>query len=370
MALALRCPPRAIAAGLVLGASGCGADFDPGSELNGLRVLSIEKDLPYARPGDTVNLRMLWHDSQPGRAAPQIAWLATCENPPGDLFERCFTQPPRQTGDALAARISFPAAGAVEPNDVFSFTTSPDLISSRPPPSDANVTAYGLSYVFFAACAGELAVRTDGTFPFVCYEERDGEMGFCAGDRSLDSRSFIVGYSAVFAYERFTNQNPIIHGFDFDGVTLLPADAVVENEPEDAVRLSPPDLCIGSTCTAPIGPEDPESCPEVLTRPHCAGDCDRYTLNPWVDPASAEVDAAASLGRTEVIEEQMWVNYYSAGGKVGDDVRLLNDATLGWYDDFGTNYEPANAATVSYVWAVAHDNRGGTEWARLRVCTR
>ncbi len=39
---------------------GCGPDFDPPSELHSLRVLAVEKDLPYAQPGATVNLQMLW----------------------------------------------------------------------------------------------------------------------------------------------------------------------------------------------------------------------------------------------------------------------------------------------------------------------
>ena len=41
---------------------GCGPDFDPPSELHSLRVLAVQKDLPYAQPGQTVNLQMLWQD--------------------------------------------------------------------------------------------------------------------------------------------------------------------------------------------------------------------------------------------------------------------------------------------------------------------
>jgi hypothetical protein len=128
---------------------------------------------------------------------------------------------------------------------------------------------------------------------------------------------------------------------------------------------------VGSACLPPPAEEAADSCPDVLTVDACdGGSCPEVPLRPLIDRASAEVDEAASLGRAQVIGEQMWVNYYSAGGKVVQEVRLLNDATTGWNEDAGTEYEPPEDARVSYVWAVVHDNRGGTEWARLRICSR
>jgi hypothetical protein len=71
-----------------------------------------------------------------------------------------------------------------------------------------------------------------------------------------------------------------------------------------------------------------------------------------------------------MLGEQMWVNYYSSGGELSEEVRLLNDAVEGFRADTATEYQAADTARVSHVWAVAHDNRGGAEWARVRVCTR
>src|SRR5205809_478425 len=72
---------------------GCGPDFDPPSELHSLRVLAVQKDVPYAQPGETVNLQMLWQDSSllagPDRKI-QIAWSPGCFDPPGDLYYACF----------------------------------------------------------------------------------------------------------------------------------------------------------------------------------------------------------------------------------------------------------------------------------------
>ena len=76
------------AALVALSALGCGVDFDPASKVSTLRVLAVQKDKPYARPGDSVTLQLLWHDPSfalGAEPAPEIAWLASCENPPGDF---------------------------------------------------------------------------------------------------------------------------------------------------------------------------------------------------------------------------------------------------------------------------------------------
>ena len=95
--------PTAVLAAVALSAlsvltTGCGAEFDPASEVTGLRVLAVKKSLPYAHPGEQVELSMLWHDAEPDRPPPQIGWLAVCENPPADLFEACFAQLPSLSG--------------------------------------------------------------------------------------------------------------------------------------------------------------------------------------------------------------------------------------------------------------------------------
>jgi hypothetical protein len=359
---------------LALGA-GCGAEFDPASELANLRVLAVKKSLPYAPPGDSVDLTLLWHDATPGRPPPQIAWVAVCENPPADLFEACFAQPPDLSPDELSARVSLPDPAAISPNDRFSFVTSSDIISSRPPPADGAVP-YGLSYVFFAACAGQLDALSgsDAQVPFVCYEELDGVPGFSDGDSRRDSRDFVLGYSAVFAYEEYRNENPRITGMTFGDATLWPDSPaeVAAAAPPGAVLASARDVCIGEGCgLIPPESEDTEPCLDALTLDACTGgDCDATPVQPLVDPASAEVDDAASARSSSALGEQMWVNYYSTDGKIDQEVRLLNDAVTGFITDTSTDYEAADTARVSYVWAVAHDNRGGAEWARLRVCTR
>jgi hypothetical protein len=70
--------------------SACGVGFDSAAKVQGVRVLGVQKSTPYARPGDTVDLRMLHHDETDEERAVQIMWLQGCENPPGDLVQLCF----------------------------------------------------------------------------------------------------------------------------------------------------------------------------------------------------------------------------------------------------------------------------------------
>ena len=384
-----RLPRRPALGGWLLGAAllgaallnaallGCGAQFDPGSELHGLRVLAVKKSAPYAHPGTRVDLQLLWHDTEPDRPPPQIAWLAACQNPPGDLFDACFATVP-ETGDAdlierLRARSSLPDPSSPQANDHFSFQTATDIISSRPPPKDPTAVPYGLDYVLFAVCAGTLDLRLDREFPFVCYLEQDGEPGLSSGDTELGSSDFIVGYTSVFAYNELENQNPLVYGMRGGGLELRPGEVpTMAGEPLAGPALSPEDLCIGDACQPIVASQRLDFCAEALTIDACpeSSRCDKVGVGAVVDPASAELDTAASTLRSVELQEQMWVNYYASDGELSEEVKLLNDATEGWNADSDTEYRAGKEPGVAYLWSVAHDNRGGAEWARLRVCTR
>ena len=54
---------RQIALGALLAlATGCGTSFDPASEVKSLRVLGVQRSQSYPRPGESVDLKLLWHD--------------------------------------------------------------------------------------------------------------------------------------------------------------------------------------------------------------------------------------------------------------------------------------------------------------------
>lgn len=362
-----------MAAALLAGAlsSGCGVSFESGSKITTLRVLAVQKDRPYAAPGEQVALQILWHDpardADPSLPPPTIGWIAACNNPDGDLYELCFQQFAAAFigGEDLSDRVLIPEPGASEANDRFSFTVPRDIISSRPPPTSDDQVPYGLSYVFFAVCSGALAIDPSGSFPLVCYTDDDASGGFTSGDTRLGSEDFVVGYSSIFSYSAIDNQNPIVSGIDFNGVTLVSEDS--SDVPEGALALPARDLCIGAACSTPTPDDLGASCPAPLTLAACDG-CDGVPLKPAIDPLSAELDEVATRLSGSELGEQMWLNYYSSRGEVDDEVRLLNDATTGWSDNFDSEFATGVEPGVGYVWAVAHDNRGGAEWLRLRVC--
>lgn len=320
--------------------AGCGAELDRPSELTGLRVIAVQKDKPYAEPGETVSMKMLYVDGSDDVGRPiQIGWLAGCIDPPGDLYQGCF------------AGAFDPAVSKVEQGEdltEFSFQLPSDIISRRPPPQDPRQPDYGIAIVFFAACAGTLSVEPGAQgFPIRCLDEEGN---------ALLSRDFVAGYSTVYSFEGFPNQNPLVTGFAFNGRDLPAGESCVD------------DGCLGP---AP----DPEMIPEELTVAACPEDgdsaaCDGIPVRPLVERESAELDEVTAVAYGRNYQEMLWINYYTTGGSIKSDTRLLNDATRGWNDDFGTEfYAPSKPGPVRILAAV-HDNRGGVAWSGVTVLVK
>lgn len=345
-------------------ALGCGPEFDPPSEVAGLRVLGVQKSEPYARPDQDVTLSLLYHDgaspddltddaTDMSSARPvSVAWLTGCWNPPGDLYAGCFVQ----FAEAGLDSVTF------ERGNTVTVRTKSAPIQPRPEPNPD----YDLGYVFFAVCAGELTPDTSGAegLPIRCRDD-DG--------RDLGSKDFVVGYTAIYVFADrsdgtpYLNRNPVVSGFSVQGKEL------------DA-RLS----CVGESCLADC--TDPEKCvqpdviepadcgegqaPPCLPRlPRCKEDgdpveCPGHDIRPLYNvdvPAELDEVSNETYGRSNT--EQMWINYYTTRGAVKSDARLLNDATKQYNRDFGTEfYAPSTPGPVR-VWAVVHDNRGGMSWA-------
>jgi hypothetical protein len=337
------CPAFSRAALFVCGVAlvGCGAELERASEVTGLRVIAVQKDKPYADPGDTIAMKMLYVDGSEEAGRPiQIGWLAGCVDPPGDLYQGCF------------AGAFDPTASAFDQGDDltnFSFKIPADIITRRPPPPDPRQPPYGIAVVFFAACAGTLSFELGGAgFPIHCLDPEG---------KPLLSKDFVAGYSTVYSFEGdFPNQNPGVTGFSFNGQDI-------------AEELS----CVGDSCLAP-GP-DPEALPAELTVPACPEDgdpaaCDGVPVSPLVDRMSAELDAVTASAYGRNYQEMLWISYYATGGALKSDTRLLNDATRGWNADYGTEfYAPSKPGPVRIIAAV-HDNRGGVAWAGTTILVK
>ena len=332
---------------------GCGPDFDPPSELHSLRVLGVQKDLPYAQPGQTVNLEMLWQDASPLAGRPiKVAWSPPCFDPVGDLYYACFSDP-----GAFGSMLGTPDVANPEHA---SFDVPADIISRRPPADGSNNAPYGITYVFFALCAGDFTLlpsSADTAFPVGCKD---------ANGTLLGSDDFVAGYTSIYSFETFSNNNPLIDGFEFRGKPVPKPGFCVK---DDCLPLDGSEPAVDFDCNDPNHPEQSARCV-----PTCADDgdpkCPGYAIRPTIDQANAanhdQDDVSAKLlGRK--VGEQMWINYYTDAGGFKSPVRLLNDATSGWNDNYGTEFYAPKTPGLSRIWAIAHDNRGGVAWSGITL---
>lgn len=349
-----------------LAALGCAPGFESPARLRSLRVLAVQKDKPYARPGDTVRLSMLLDDAgHDGPRGVKVTWFGGCENPLGDLYAGCFAT---LTGSGPA-----PTVGeGLE----FSLPISSDIISRRPRPTASGQPPYGISFVFFAACAGTITIvpppdpdRIE-TLPIQCLS---------AAGQPLGAEDFVLGYTQVQVYDTFTNANPIVTGLEIDGRPVTPecigAACLALQAEELGIPwgdAGAPDA--GATDGGTAGAPDPCDTDPARCFPLCTkedqDECPKHDIRVVVDPSSAEHDTVQEARTQGSLLEQMWVNYYVDAGKLQSDVKLLNDATTGWNSDPSSKLLTPKEQGPFRVWAVAHDNRGGAEWVRARLSTR
>jgi hypothetical protein len=339
---------------------GCGPELERVSELNNLRVLGVQKDKPYAAPGEEVNLAMLWEDgSQNPPRNVQIFWIGDCENPPGDLYAGCALQ----WADLVSS--GNPPTIQVTPMDGPDYKTADPTFTVnaaplRPVVQDPKAPPSGLSFAFFGVCAGrldgaDLAARFEAgeitefgdVFPR-CLDENDEPLG---------GNDYVIGYTTVYSYEAFVNDNPIVTGFQVGGedvtVDCIGVDCIDKaDEPEPLTECEEGFACIDS-CEDDGDP----SCPEI-------------SIKPIVDPVSAELDGVASQIYGRDNDESLWINYLVDRGSVLADVKLLNDGVTGWNTEYEDEYFAPKETGPIRIWAVVHDNRGGVNWVRVRGFVR
>lgn len=340
--------PLLLTAALALSTTlGCGPEFDRSSELKSLRVLAVQKDKPYAQPGDTVTMQMLWHDAKAPRTIER-AFIGGCINPPADLYYGCF---PQLAALAAAGELS------ITPGDRFETTLPSDIVSGRP--VEPGQDPHGLAIVFFAVCAGSLrldasAVGDANGLPVRCLDD-DGE--------PLGSDDFVVGYTSVYSFLGIENHNP---AFVLDAESE--GDAVA-TQFTIAGERAPAD-CVGQACQ---GAADVDIDCSVEAEARCIASCDddgesscpAIQVAPLIDEAVEEDERTSELVGAPT-GEQMWVNYYVDHGSISE-ARLVNDATTGWNSAYRGELRAPQASGPMKVWAVVHDNRGGMDVTRVTL---
>jgi hypothetical protein len=355
---------------VLLGASallllaGCDSGFDPPSKVDSLRVLVVKPEPASGTPGQSSLLTMVTADGTRNEdgslAAPrplQIAWFGACHNPPSRQYYACFP-----VLNAIASRLSpkvveTPLEGV--PKGIFGLgpsfeLTLPNDILSAAPKTSADPLHYGVSYAFFAVCAGELRPRPDirDRVPLDCVNPSTGEV--------LGHRDFVTGFTTLFSYEGDVpvNRNPELTTLEFAGAEL-PAPKEGCTVDADCADLSAPNAFDGG-CERASGRCLPriDPCPEK-------GDCGELRVLPELDRSSAEPLPGQNAN------EIVWLSYFATAGSFDPAAELVNDRNSGWIEDHSAYYSPPRRAVGRVeLWVAANDQRGGADLRKFEILVR
>ncbi|HMI83014.1 MAG TPA: hypothetical protein VK550_02915 [Polyangiaceae bacterium] len=367
-----------------------GASFDDPGTVKGLRVIAVQKSAPYPKPGEQVDLKLVFWDGKSSEDNPRDIYVAIspapCENPAGDLYYNCLASPgsiPIGGSGTPDAGTGTPDAGTDVPEGgtassapgsagfvaiknasqaPFRNLASAKFVRATPSRQGSalhdidhvheasvrisseiidlhqatpGVPRYGVAYVLFLLCAGTPKLILNAgpnTFPLGCFDAEDHLQG---------PDDFVVGYTSIYVYGERINNNPVIDDFLFDGQSL--ADSTT-----DEARVQHIPSCKES---------DRTKCPKFAVKPAVNRG---LTVEIDDDPSARTPDG-------QQLQEQAWVSYYITRGELKSSVRLVNDATRGWNEQNGTEYTaPAEPGPVR-LFAVIHDNRGGVAWAEGKI---
>jgi hypothetical protein len=304
----------------LLALSGCDPEFDPGSNVSSLRVLSVQADHPYAAPGDSVRLQATSYDPD-GRS---ITWAwATCSNPASSTVEGCLSEivaTAQATGELSLI-------GTGPGLDSVALTIPEDALDGIP--VEARPSA--LTGVLSIACPGTLDIDVsaqpgagdDSLLPFRCTDDSGVELGL---------HDVIVGIKRIMVRETDVNQNPVIDNITFDG------DVWAEGDVKEVDGCDTGDFLFDD----------------------CKGKGDhRIAANLTAASFEAGVD---EFGRD--FTEQLVVQHYVTDGIFEYEVRIGASPETGW-----VARQSASGQELR-LWFVARDDRGGVSLAERRVRVR
>ncbi len=295
----------------LLATTSCAPDFDPVSRVVTLRVLAQQTDLPFAKPGETVNISSLSYDPQ-GRTL-NWAWAA-CVNPAESTVQGCLD---KIADDATATGTPIILAQGPDMSH-FSYTVPSDALSSLPEKARPAAQIGVLS----VACPGDLSLQTDSNnLPFTCREPGTG--------RALALDEFIFGMKRIQVRQTDRNQNPIIEQVTFDGADW----------------------------------------PEGEVKQVTACDTDNNDYKPCSDASKHKISARPSAASTEsgttefgvAFSEQVIIEYYATDGVFEYEIKIASSPETGW-----AARKAASGKDLT-LWMVVHDDRGGATWAQRQV---
>jgi hypothetical protein len=294
---------------LALSLSAC-AEFDPGSRVTTLRVLAIEADQPFARPGEDVHLQALSYE--PGDRVLQWSWTS-CVNPSSQSVADCLAAAePAAKGDG-------PAWVQQGESSTLDFTVPKDVLKTLP----VGLHAAAQVGIVTVVCPGELQPKYSNKteLPFRCIDgDSKDELGLA---------EFIVGIKHLRVRQSDRNANPRIARVQFDG----------KDWPADEIKSITACNTTGNAFS---------KCPAGLA----------HEMSAIISRDSTQ-HGTTEFGGT--FEEQLVVQYYSTEGIFENEVKVAADPE--------TKFVARNNARGEelQLWFVVRDDRGGVTWTERFV---
>jgi hypothetical protein len=275
----------------------------------------------------------------------EVAWLGGCHAPPTRQFFACYpllTELCRHLEPrVLDTPVSRFPGGIFGAGERFRFEV-PDDVLERSPRVTTDPVHFAASYVFFAACAGELVPRPDLTdrVPLGCVSRETGE--------ELGEGDVVIGFSTLFSFEAASNENPVIEALRFGDADA--PDAECASDADCAASGEAAACSSAGRCAAVVAP--------------CPADCPKRWIGPSIAPASAE--PLPGEDHAEVV----WANFYANGGELNTFSQLVNDRTSGWVEDYSAEWTPPATPGEVTIWVTVNDQRGGAAWRSVEVIVR
>lgn len=354
--------------------AGCDSGFESPSRIDSLRVLAVKTrvrsaqdadftDVASGSPGARVRLELFGVDgaAKQDAARPlQTAWFGGCHNPPTRQFYACYSGL-RAAAAQIDKELVSPRNQSL-PLDLFRATANADIstvsedagtafefdlpasILSAAPRSDRDAVHFGVSFIFFAACAGVLEARPEleNQLPIGCVD--------AVTRKDVDAKDFVTGFTTVYTYEGASNQNPKLERLtlgkvDVDGPCASDVDCGLPSNADAGLARH---CGAGGQCVLQVPRCIPSRCPKFLIEPRL----------------SLESGEKLPGGDNEII----WANFYATAGGLGVATELLNDRAIGRIAEPGSFFTPPKAlvSTVD-LWLTVDDQRGGTDYRHFRV---
>ena len=355
--------------------TGCGGGFESPSRVNSLRVLAVKTrvrgatdadftDVASGMPGGRVRLELFGVDgANAGGSSPralQTAWFGGCHNPPTRQFYACY--PGLKAAAATLDRELVSEQNAMLPTNLYRATANADLsklsegagtafefelpenILSAAPRTDRDPIHFGVSFVFFAACAGVLEARPelDNQIPVGCVDP--------VTRKELGAKDFVTGFTTVYTYDGAVNRNPTLEHLTLGGVEV------------EGTCSSDADCAVPANADAGLARRCGEAGQCVIQVPRCVPpNCPKFLIEPELSSTSGEVLPG---GDNEII----WANFYATAGGLGVATELLNDRVLGRIAEPGSFFTPPKLAIPKVdLWLTVDDQRGGTDYRHFSV---